>query len=134
LQSSETIGTHDEEVSEMTHGRFDKPPETMKISANGESVEACGPLLWNGDEPHDRPAESVTIQSVEIKQGRARAANDPGKQFDRGKDEWMVDSVPSDGSGTFEDGQAHAKAEVQVVLDDGHVTNEHWNETVQLSH
>jgi hypothetical protein len=117
----------------MTHGRFDKPPETMKISADGKSVEACGPLLWNGDEPHDRPAQSVTIQNVEIKQGRARAAKDPGKQFDRGEDDWMVDSVPSDGSGTFEDGRADAEAEVQVVLEDGGVTTERWKEQVQLS-
>ena len=118
----------------MTHGRFDKPPETMKISPDGESVEACGPLLWNGDEPHDRPAQSVTIQSVEIKQGSARAAKDPGAQFARGQEDWMVDDVPSDGSAKFENGQAHAKAEVQVVLEDGQVANEHWNETVQLSH
>jgi hypothetical protein len=62
----------------MSHGRFDKPPETMKISSNGECVEACGPLLWNGDEPHDHAAQSLTINSIEIKQGRARAATNPG--------------------------------------------------------
>jgi hypothetical protein len=118
----------------MTHGRFDKPPETMKIGGNGESVEACGPLLWNGDEPNDRPAQSVTIQSVEVKQGRARAAKDPGAQFDRGQEEWMVESVPADGSAKFEDGRAHAEAEVKVVLEDGRVTTEHWKETVELSH
>jgi hypothetical protein len=122
------------EVFEMPHGNFDKPPETMQISADGKSVEACGPLLWNGDEPHDRPAQSLTIQSVEIKQGRARATKDPGVQFEQGEDEWMVDSVPSDGSGTFEDGRAQAEAQVQVVLEDGSVTNEHWRENVQLSH
>ena len=118
----------------MPHGRFDKPPETMQISADGKSVEACGPLLWNGDEPNEHPAQSLTIQSVEIKQGRARAGKDPGAQFDRGAEEWMVDSVPSDGSGTFENGRAQAEAQVQVVLEDGSVKAERWKETVELSH
>jgi hypothetical protein len=122
------------EVFEMPHGNFDKPPETMQISADGKSLEACGPLLWSGDEPHDRPAQSLTIQSVEIKQSRARAAKNPGVQFARDEEEWMVASVPSDGSGTFEDGQAHAEAQVQVVLEDGSVINERWKENVELSH
>jgi hypothetical protein len=118
----------------MPHGRFDKPPETMEISADGKSLEACGPLLWNGDEPQDHPAQSLKIQSVEIKQGRARAAKSPGVQFERGEQEWMVEGVPSDGSGTFEDGRARAEAQVQVVLEDGTVKNEHWREDVELSH
>jgi hypothetical protein len=117
----------------MPHGRFDKPPETMKRSADGHSVEACGPLLWDGDDANDRPAQRLTIQRVEIKQGRARAANDPNVQAARGEEEWMVPSVPSDGSAAFEDGHAHAEADVEVVLEDGHVTTERWRETVELS-
>jgi hypothetical protein len=46
----------------------------------------------------------------------------------------MVDSLPADGSAKFEDGSAHAEAEVKVVLEDGRVTTEHWKETVELSH
>lgn len=118
----------------MSHCRFDKPPETMKISFNGECVEACGPLLWNGDEPHDHAAQSLTINSIEIKQGRARAATNPGVQFAPAKEDWMAPDVPSDGCAKFEDGQTHAKAEVRAVLEDGQVMDEHWNETVELSH
>jgi hypothetical protein len=136
LPSSETISTPYEEVREMSHGRFDKPPETMKRSADGESVEACGPLRWDGDDPNDRPAQRLTIQRVEIKQGRARAMRDPSQQFQRGEGgpDWMVPSIPSDGSAAFEDGRAHAEAEVEVVLEDGQVTTERWRETVELSH
>jgi hypothetical protein len=117
----------------MPHGRFDKPPETMKIGANGESVEACGPLSWNGDDPNDRPASSLRIKSVEVKQGNTSASKAPNAEIQRGPDEWMVDSIPANGSQTFQAGDAHAKAEVEVFLQNGDTTTEHWNETVKLS-
>jgi hypothetical protein len=55
-------------------------------------------------------------------------------QFAPAKEDWMAPDVPSDGCAKFEDGQTHATAEVRAVLEDGQVTNEHWNETVELSH
>jgi hypothetical protein len=118
----------------MTHGRFDKPPERMKRSPDGKSVEACGPLLWDGDQPNDRPASALTIKRVEIKQGSARAVSSPNVRLERAPEppDWMVVDIPSDGSKTFEDGRAHAEAEVDVLLEDGQTTTEHWKETVEL--
>lgn len=113
----------------MPHGRFD---ETMEGSTNGQSVEACGPLLWDGARGN-QPAAALTIRHLEIRQGNARAASDPNLQLQRGPQEWMVQNIPSDGSGTFEEGDAHAKAEVEVVLQDGATKTENWNQTVELT-
>jgi hypothetical protein len=107
----------------------------MKRSATGDSVEACGPLLWNGDQPHDRPASSLTIKSVEIKQGNARASTSPNLRLQRAPEpaDWMVGDIPAEGSEKFGDGHAQAEAEVEVVLEDGRTDTEHWRERVELS-
>jgi hypothetical protein len=119
----------------MAHGRFDEPPETMKIGNNGESVEACGPLRWNGDQHNDGgAAQSVTIQHVEIKQGSTRAEKDPNTQIQRGPDDWMVPDIPVIGPGKFEDGRAQAEADVEVVLESGQTRSEPWRGQVELGH
>jgi hypothetical protein len=115
----------------MTHGRFDKPPETMKISANGDSVEACGPLLWNGTAPSDGgPAQKVTVTHVNIRQhsSGAHAKSHPNNASQRPQEDWMVTPIPCQGSNRFEDGPAEAFAEAEVELDDGQVRQERWPE------
>jgi hypothetical protein len=113
----------------MPHGRFD---HTMEGSVNGESVEACGPLLWDGVNGN-RPATGLTIKHVEIRQGNALAVGDPSLQLQRGPANWMVEDIPAEGPGKFEEGDAHAKAEVDVVLQDGSTKTETWNQTVELT-
>jgi hypothetical protein len=115
----------------MPHGNFDTPPDTLRRSGSGESVEACGPLDWDGD---DRPAETITIEHVQIKQGNVHAEEHANSLIARGQKEWMVDKVPAKGSGRFQDGSADAEAKVEVVLEGGHVIREHWSETVELRH
>lgn len=115
----------------MPHGNFDKPPESMRRSTNGDFVEACGPLFWDGD---DRPAQAITVEHVEITQGDARAEKDVSTQATRGEPEWMVQDVRCSGPGRFQDGPATAKAKVKVLLQSGDETREHWRETVLLSH
>jgi hypothetical protein len=113
----------------MPHGNFDRPPETLRRSGSGESVEACGPLDWDGD---DQPAKTITIEHVHIQQGNVHAAENANSLIARGQSEWMVDNVPAAGSGRFQDGSADAAAKVEVVLEDGQVIREHWRETVEL--
>jgi len=108
----------------MPHGNFDSP---MTISSSGDSVEACGPLIWDG-------ATTITIEHVEIKQGSADAEKNPNLQNQAPQEEWMVQDVPCTGPGRFHDGSAKAEATVRVVLQNGTTTTEHWEEDVQLSH
>ena len=115
----------------MTHGRFDKPPEKMKISASGDSVEACGPLLWDGDAPGDGgPALKVTVTHVSITQqsSGAHAQSHPDKASQRPTEDWKVPEIPCQGSNRFEDGPAEAFAKADVELNDGQVKHERWPE------
>lgn len=126
----------------MPHGNFDQPPETMERSSNGDSVEGCGPLSWDGD---DEPARIVTITHVDIKQPStgAHAVSDHPRPFQRSAGnpppppDWMVPDIPSRGPARFEDGSAEAFAVVDVELEGGHHKQERWPKTgtvtVQIS-
>jgi hypothetical protein len=121
----------------MTHGRFDTPPEEMKISGSGDSVEACGPLLWDGTAPGDGgQAQKVTVTHVDIKQqaSGAHANGHPNQASRRPTKDWMVPEIPCQGPQRFEEGPAEAFAEAEVELDDGQVRHERWPEegTIQV--
>jgi hypothetical protein len=121
----------------MTHGRFDTPPEKMKISASGDLVEACGPLLWDGNAPGDGgPAQKVTVTHVDIKQqgSGAHAKSYPNQASRRPMEDWMVPEIPCQGPKRFEEGLAKAFAEAEIELDDRQVRRERWPEegTIQV--